>query len=100
MNKWADYVIVGIRYNDDHSRIVAVKRRPDQGEKLGGEVRVGKKDIIDGISAGHTHITAYWSNGSWSRGEDVRVIRVDGTDFIRTDRNRTKVDNLGELPEF
>ena len=101
MSKWADYAIVGVKYDDDdHSRIVIVKRRPDLGSKLGKETTKGRTEIVDYIKAGHTHITSYWKNDQWVKGEDVRVVNLGGIDFIRTDRNKTKADNLGELPEF
>jgi hypothetical protein len=33
-------------------------------------------------------------------GEDVRGVVIDGESFLRTDANKIKADNLGELPEF
>ena len=102
MAKWADYVIVGVRYNDDRTRIVAVKRRPDLGEKLGDESREGKDAIIDDIRAGRAHVTAYLDKNKreWREGEAVRVVSMGGTDFIQTNPNTIRKDNLGELPEF
>ena len=34
------------------------------------------------------------------KGEDVHIVKVDDEKFIRTDKNETKKDNLGNLPEF
>lgn len=41
--------------------------------------------------------TKYFSCGSWYVGEDVRVI---DNKYLRTDRNSTKSDNLGNLPRY
>ena len=102
MDKWADYVIVGVQYDADQSHIVRVRRCPDLGDKLGKTTIVSTKDVLDSIRGGSTHVTAYQnsSDRTWRKGDDVRVVRVGGTDFIRTDGNYIKADNLGELPEF
>lgn len=34
MSKWADYVISGVRYDSDHSKIVQVEIRPDTGDVI------------------------------------------------------------------
>ena len=36
----------------------------------------------------------------WIKKAEIHIIKVDGGNFIRTDRNEIKSDNLGELPEF
>jgi len=38
--------------------------------------------------------------GKYVRGEDVRVVEIDGAKYIRTDANKAKADNLGTLPRF
>ncbi len=45
MNKRADYAIVGVKYDDGHSRILVVKRRPDLGNKLGTETIERRTEI-------------------------------------------------------
>ena len=37
--------------------------------------------------------------GGMEFGERVRVVTVDMKDYLRTDRNQTAQDNLGNLPE-
>ena len=41
--------------------------------------------------------TKYMVNGTWREGEDVRVV---DNEYLRTDANRIKADNLGNLPEY
>lgn len=100
MGKWADYVIVAANRADDNSRISIVRRRPYLGEKLGDPTIETRTEIIASIKDGKSHVTAYWKDKHWVQGEDVRVVNLGGTDFIRTDRNETKADNLGSLPKF
>lgn len=39
----------------------------------------------------------YYRYGSWTIGEDVRVVE---NEYLRTDANRIKADNLGNLPRY
>ena len=55
-----------------------------------------KKQMIDYINT-HPYSTVktkYFRNGSWHVGEDVRVV---DNEYLRTDPNNTKRDNLGKL---
>lgn len=36
----------------------------------------------------------------WTKKAVIHIVEIDGENFIRTDRNKIKSDNLGELPEF
>ncbi len=57
-----------------------------------------KQSMIDFIEKQHGQVqTKYYRNGRWVVGEDVRV--VDGQ-YLRTDANNIKADNLENLPEF
>ncbi len=101
MARWADYVIVGVRYNVDNSQIDSVQRSPDLGDKLGKANVVKRAEIVASIRDGATHVTAYRNNDgtdTWRKGDSVGII--EDTGFIRTDGNKTKADNLGNLREF
>ena len=101
MAKWADYAITHVRYDNDHSRISLVKRRPDLGNDLGDKSIKTRDNIISSINNGKSHITVYKNKDNrWEKGDDVIVYKLDGTYFIRTDGNKKKEDNLGNLPEF
>ncbi|MDE0401162.1 MAG: DUF3892 domain-containing protein [Candidatus Poribacteria bacterium] len=101
MTKWADYAIVTVRYDADHSRIIRVKRRTDTGDKLENEINKTRTEIVDSIRSGKTYVTARKeAKSKWVKGDAVKIIKLGDTDFIRTDGNETKKDNLGELPEF
>jgi len=36
----------------------------------------------------------------WIKKAEIHIVKVGGGNFIRTDRNKIKSDNLCELPEF
>ena len=94
-----DCFISNVRHAPGRSRITHVKAWPNHGTTIGTPVSTSRSAVIDAIAAGMTFVTMFGSGGKWKYGEDVRVV-VDGERFIRTDANRTKADNLGELPEF
>ena len=101
MNKWADYGISKVLYNDVHNHIVKVKVHEDQGDKMGPEEEWARTKVVSSIESGKTFVTIVkGSVGNWNRGEDVRIITVKGTKYIRTDQNSKESDNLGDLPEF
>lgn len=57
-----------------------------------------KREMIDFINKnpGITK-TKYYGYYGWVVGEDVRVV---DNEYLRTDSNRIKADNLGKLPRF
>lgn len=100
---WGDYAIVEVRYDNDHSRIVKVKRKKvnHEEESLSLSVEKSRQAVIDDIESGSKYTTALKKqNGNWRLGEDIHVIPVNGEQFLRTDQNNEPEDNLGELPEF
>lgn len=99
MTKWADYVITGVRFQDDKKYILSVEVRPDLGDKIGFTEDWKRLNVVDSIENGKTFVTAFRNGSEWRKGEDVHVVTINGTKYIRTDKNNTEKDNLGELPE-
>lgn len=101
MAKWADYCISEVRYNTEHTHIVKVKVYPDLGDTLGDVTEWTRLDVVNSIGQGKSFVTIYKNpEGKFKKGEDVRIITVSGTKYIRTDANSKAADNLGKLPEF
>lgn len=100
MDKWADYGINAVKYNGDHTAIVEVKAKPDNGDNFGAEERLKRDAVVKKIKGGWTFVTIILKNAKWTKGASVDVIKVGGDEFLRTDRNSVKKDNLGELPEY
>lgn len=100
MAKWADFCISRVRYNDKHSHIVKVEAMPDNGENLGTKVEFTREDVVAKIDRSITFVTITLKDGKWQKGEDVRIVRINGVKYIRTDQNQKESDNLGALPEY
>jgi len=101
MVKWAEYLISEVRYSPDHKRILQVKRHRDlDGEVSEGEI-VERNVVSSNIKKGITYVTIHnGSSTTWKKGNVVRGFRVDGDYYIRVDKNKVNLDNLGMLNEF
>ena len=101
MVKWAEYLISEVRYSPDHKRILQVKQHKDfDGEVSEGEI-VERDVVSSNIKKGITYVTIHnGSSTTWKKGNVVRGFRVDGDYYIRVDKNKVKLDNLGMLNEF
>jgi len=101
MATWADYLISVVQYNNEHTRIIQVKQHLDKGNTVGSSNIVARLTVVSNLKSGKNYCTIYKNkNGNWDKGDNVIPYLVDGEYFIRTDGNKTKADNLGELPEF
>ena len=91
-DKWADYLISKVRYNDKHTHITHV-----YGE---GTSETGQW-VVNKIDSGYTFYTIFkGDDGKWKKGQKVVKDRVNGTDYITTRPNGTSKDNLENLPEY
>lgn len=100
VSKWADFLISKVGYNDEHTHIIKVETREDKGEKAGSPYEETRQAVISNIKKGKTYCTIIKKETKWHKGAIVEIIKVNNKDYIRTDKNKTESDNLGELPEF
>ncbi len=101
MAKWADYGISAVRYNNAHTHIDLVRAQLDNGENFGVAGEYPRADIVDAIKKGTTFVTIFkGTTGNWQKGQSVYVIKVNGTEYIKTVDNGKAADNLENLPEF
>lgn len=100
MAKWADYLIFTVRYNEKHSHIIKVKTYTDSGNGLKDPYIENRDTVISKLKKGNEYCTIRKRNGDWAKGEKVHKIVIKGKEYIRTDKNETEKDNLGNLPEF
>ena len=101
MAKWADYVIIAVRDSRDPKHIERVRVRQDNGPSLSAPFELTRNQVVSKIEDDHkTFCTAYLKDGTLHRGTDVHVVTVNGTKYIRTDKDKTEADNLGQLPKF
>ncbi|MCG2702095.1 DUF3892 domain-containing protein [Candidatus Parcubacteria bacterium] len=60
-----------------------------------------KEDVISHIDDRNKVTTILpTGDGGWRKGAEVHVVDTGSGRYIRTDKNETPRDNLGELPEF
>ena len=101
MEKWADYGIPKVRYNDERTHIAEVKVHEDKGDAFGGAGEWSRNQVVSALERGKSFITILkGTGGKWQKGQDVHVIAVNGMEYIRTDQNHKASDNLENLPEF
>ena len=101
MNKWADYGITKVKYNQARTHIDSVELRPDNGETLGSAAVWARSQVVTSIKSGKTFITILkGTDDKWKQGQDVHLVAVSGVEYIRSDKNNRAADNLENLPEF
>lgn len=100
-NKWADYGISQVRYDSERTHIVKVMVHVDDGETIGRGEEWTRSQVVSTIESGKTFVTILrGSDNKWNKGQPVRIIKVNGVKYIRTDENNKAADNLENLPEF
>lgn len=100
MAKWADYGISEVRYNATHTHIDSVRIRKDNDTTIGEPEEHQRAVIVKAIKDGVTFVTIMWANGIWQKGQPVYIIKVNGTEYIKSRDNGKEGDNLENLPEF
>ncbi|KAF1717097.1 hypothetical protein CSC74_09605 [Pseudoxanthomonas yeongjuensis] len=100
MTKWADYGISEVRYNATHTHIDRVRIRKDKDTTFGETEEHQRTAIVKAIKEGVTFVTIMWVDGKWQKGQPVHIIRVNGTEYIKSRDNGREGDNLENLPEF
>ena len=101
MAKWADYCISRVEYNAPHTHIVKTEVRKDNDTSIGTAREWSRLDVVAAIKKGTTFVTVLKDERQqWTRDQEVRIIKVNGIEYIRTDANSKEADNLDRLPEF
>ncbi len=101
MVKWADYCISHVRYNSSKTHIEQVKVREDLGDSLGEPSTWERADVLDSLRNNESFCTITEdTNNNWIQGAKVKIVTINGTDYIKTEKDSTEKDNLGKLPKF
>ena len=97
MDKWADYLISEVSYDAQHLISFAI-RHMDTNKGITKGESVDRLTISSDIKNGISYVTIYSRNNSWKKGHSVRTFSISGDPFLRIDRNKVKLDFLGDLP--
>ncbi|MBL0953138.1 MAG: DUF3892 domain-containing protein [Leptospira sp.] len=90
---------VSKKRNDSAGRIAYLKVHKANDNWLNDWTNWSRQEVVNGIQNGKVFYTVYDSNGC-KQGSKINVIRVNNTDYLRTDSNLIAKDNLDNLPDF
>lgn len=100
-NKWADYCISAVQYNNAHTHIQKVWAYNDNWDKLWEYIEYSRNEIISMIKNRKTFVTTIkGSDGKWKKWQPVFIVVINNTEYIKTVSNNKTEDNLEDLPEF
>jgi hypothetical protein len=102
MDKWADYLVSGVKTGNDQKYVDFVECHSDFGCVVCENIILSRADLIVNMKKGVTYATVFRTPiGKWRKGQEVHLVTVNGEEFLRTDTNTTiAADNFDELPEF
>ena len=102
MEKWADYLISGVRTNPNLTLIDSVEVHSDFNAVVHETLKLSRTDIINNIKRGLTYTTVYKTKtGKLRKGEKIYLVNVNGEDYLRTDKKSNAAqDNFDNVPEI
>lgn len=99
MEKWADYCISAVRFNDEGNYIDQVRVHKDKGNAMGDAEIWSRDEVVSALESNYTFITILNGNqGIWDEGQKVNIVQVNGNKYLRTDEDHNPSDNLNNLP--
>lgn len=98
--KWADYLISKVRYDENHNYITDLFIHEDSDDNAEAGKAYPRQSVVNAILKGTSFNTIYQETSKWKNGAKIEVVVIDNKNYLRTDSNKIKKDNLGELPEF
>ena len=91
--------------NAEDTRINEVRAMMPTDNGLSSPLGYDREDVIQSLNNNDKWYTCLFKEerdgkSIWTKKAEIHIVEIDGENFIRTDRNKIKSDNLGELPEF
>lgn len=99
MATWADFFVSGVRYNGEHTCVVAIKVRPDRGLGLNESLVFDRDDVITMMAEG-LHFSTCIKGGHGEYGFPIQLVHIQGRDYLKTKVDTARADSLGEVPEI
>ena len=98
MGPWADYLISEVNYDSNHLVHIAIRHKDTLNGITEGKP-VDRLTISSDIKNGLVYVTIYSGSDSWKKGNKIRTFSINGSPYLRIDKNKVKLDYLGDLPE-
>lgn len=90
--------IYGVRYSGQYIEIVRVV---DDGKWSNPPLEFSRQAVVDAVHNGVTIETLNKGVGeTWDRWGGIKLITVDGSEFIKLADDGRPLDDLGDLPEY
>ncbi|MCK5029950.1 MAG: DUF3892 domain-containing protein [Thermoplasmatales archaeon] len=101
----AEYWVSHKRMNAEDTRINEVRAMMLTDNGLSSPLGYDREDVIQSLNNNDKWYTCLFKEerdgkNTWTKKAEIHIVEIDGENFIRTDRNKIKSDDLGELPEF
>jgi hypothetical protein len=101
MAKWADYLISGVRFDPTRAHIDSFRVHCDNDATVGSSSEKSRSEVLQAIKSNATFITIFRSNNNeWNKGQEVYIVTINGSEYLKTVDNSKAADNLDNLPEF
>lgn len=101
MAKWADKLIYEVRFNAARTHIDRIHYRIHTATGISADAwELTREEVVAQLKSGVTFCTIIWRDPKWYCGAMVYIFPVGGEEFIKTVADRSKEDNLDNLPEF
>ena len=102
MSTWADYLVSKVCYDSSKNHIKEVEIRIDKGKTISAtQDNLSRSKVISLLKQDKSFCTIIViRDDEWKKGAEIGIVKVDREEFIRTDKNKRKNDNLGNLPEY
>ena len=97
MKKWADYLISEVSYDSENLILVATRHK-DTAKGITKGQPIDRLTIASDIKNGLFYITIYSGKDSWKKGHEIHTFSIDGSPYLRIDKNKATLDFLGDLP--
>ena len=99
--KWASEGISAAKFNATHVHIETVLAHPDFGDAIGSPAEYTRQNIFYSIKAGATFVTIFKNrDGKWKKGKPLKIVVVDGKEYLKTVTDKKNSDTLDQLPEY
>jgi hypothetical protein len=102
MEKWADYLISAVRYEENlNSKVISYfKIHRDNGNSVGEGLTWTMEEVLDAMQRGETFLTISKVNGGkWRKGKSFLITSTNAL-FLNTDSKKSMYNNLVTIPEF